>query len=99
MGIPVGSAWDGLRAGSALAVGVGRAVAAPSAWPGEPVTGRPAPAGHGLPAICSCYGTRRRRGRFTASAVVLDDRGDLLGADAMKVQVKAAGTFTRGCGG
>ena len=23
------------------------------------------PTGHGLPAICSCYGTRRRRGRFT----------------------------------
>jgi hypothetical protein len=32
-------------------------------------------------------------------AVALDDRGDLLGADAMKVQMKAAGTFTRECGG
>jgi hypothetical protein len=32
-------------------------------------------------------------------AVALDDGGDVLGADAMKVQVKAAGTFTRGCGG
>ena len=29
-------------------------------------------------------------------AVALDDGGDVLGADAMKVHVKAAGTFTRG---
>jgi hypothetical protein len=32
-------------------------------------------------------------------AVALDDGGDVVGADAMKVQMKAAGTFTPGCGG
>jgi len=32
-------------------------------------------------------------------AVALDDGGDVLGTDAMKVQVKATGKFTRGRGG
>jgi hypothetical protein len=32
-------------------------------------------------------------------AVVFDDAGDVLGADAMEVQVKAAGRFASGCGG
>jgi hypothetical protein len=31
--------------------------------------------------------------------VALDDGGDVLGADAIKVQVKAAGKFTPGCSG
>jgi hypothetical protein len=33
------------------------------------------------------------------AAVALDDGGDVLGADAMKVQMQAAGKFTPGRGG
>jgi hypothetical protein len=97
MGIPVGFAWDGLRAGARwpwrlaarllpLRVAWRARGAAPRRVTGPPpsavVMGRVGDAA-GLPVV----------------AVALKDGGDVLGADAMKVQVKAAGTFTRGCRG
>ena len=82
MGVPVGSAWNGLRAGNALAVGVGRA-AAPSAWPGEPVAPAPRPV-TGSPQSAVVMGRAGSAAGLPVRAVALDDHGDVIGADAMK---------------
>jgi hypothetical protein len=45
-------------------------------------------------------GTRADRAAgLPVLAVALEDGGDVLGRNLVKVHVKAAGTFTPGCGG
>jgi hypothetical protein len=79
-------------------MGVGRAFAAPSAWPGEPVVPTPGRV-TGSPRSAVVMGRLGGAAGLPVRAVALDDGGDVLGADAMKVQVKGAGRFTPGRGG
>ena len=65
--------------------------------PRRPVRPRLAAAGsYALPLLWDARGARRV---LPAAAMALDDGGDVLGADAMKAQVKAAGKFPAVCGG
>jgi hypothetical protein len=77
---------------------VGRAVDAPPRDLGSPC-GRPPRPVTGSPPSAVVMGRADGAAGLPVVAVALDDGGDVLGTDAMKVQVKAAGTFTRGSSG
>jgi hypothetical protein len=89
MRIPIGSAQDGLRAGSALAVGLAARLMPPprglrSPWRRPPDRSR---APRHLQLLWDADGAAG----LPVVTVALDDGGDVLGADAMKVQVEPLG--------
>jgi hypothetical protein len=96
--VSIGEGYDGPRAGSALAVGVGRTgflFPLRVVW-GARGSGPSRAAGSPPSAV---MGRAGGRAGLPVAAVARQDVGYVFGADAMKVQMQAAGTFPPECGG
>jgi hypothetical protein len=91
--------YDGPQAGSALAVRVGRAEVPCLRPRGLGARGAVAPSGPRAPLNLQLSWDARAAWRVPVLVVALEDGGDVLGTDAVKVQVKTAGKFTPGRSG